>query len=404
VLDATGWRYAGAAEWSGWQAEWSASRLRQRFVLGAVLAPAGTPPFLEADARQRGLFTHRAEGGGLTLRRAFGAHTLTFGGETLSGRNTRADLQSNYRLAPPFGFLGGYQSSGLRFSTLGARDRMSAAYVEDDWRLSPAHRLVLGLRHDRYAETGSATSPRLGWVWSPDGTRSLKLLYQEAFFAPTLGQRYLQNNPVIAGNPDLDPARVRTWELVGQRQWGNLLWRGSLYHRRAKDGFAVVPGAATTATTVNAVRQRSEGLETTLHWSPSPAWRLRLTASSLLRDDYTLPAALAEAPPGHFVSRRTASALLSWKPGEWEWTLGAHWRSREGFQPRENPPRAMLQGNWRPGNGLRLWLHVDNLFDARGSDIDVAGALGIDPATGEIVRQLPLPGRELLLGFEYRWR
>jgi hypothetical protein len=37
-------------------------------------------------------------------------------------------------------------------------------------------------------------------------------------------------------------------------------------------------------------------------------------------------------------------------------------------------------------------------------DIDVAGGLGVDPRSGRIVRDLPLPGREWQLGVEWAFR
>jgi iron complex outermembrane receptor protein len=354
------------------------------------------------DFRQRGVLTHRFGSGGLTLQRQVGAHTLTFGGESQSGRTTQADLQANYTLGPLFLPLDRFESTGLRFVADGARERMTAAFVEDDWRVAPEHRLVLGARYDDYEQSGSALSPRAAWVWTPGERWTMKLLVQEAFFAPTLGQLFLQNNPVIAGAPNLKPTRARTTELVGRYQTDALLISATYFHRDAEDGFVVVPLNGITATTVNASRQHTEGFEGVALWTPTPTWRLRFAGSTLFEDRYRLPANIAEAPPGQFVSHHTASLLVNWLPvPEWDTTLGAHWRSREGFQAEANDPRVMLQVNWRPDPALRLWLHADNLFNARGVDIDVAGGLGTDPRTGRIVRDLPLPGREWQLGVEW---
>lgn len=405
LLDATWWRYTGGVVLGAWTLDGFASEMRQRFTQGGVVAARGTGPFTTADFRQRGLLTQRATAAGITLQRAFGPHTLTLGGETQVGRTTQADLQSNHSPGPRFVPLGGFESTGRRFVADGARDRMLAAYAEHDWRLSPEHRLVLGARHDRYDQSGSATSPRLAWVWTPGERGAVTLMHQRAFFAPTLGQLFLQNNPVIAGAPDLRPTRVKTTELVGRYQFEHVLLTGTVYQRDARDGFIVVPLAGITGTTVNATSQNTEGVEGTLIWTASKALRLRLTGSTLLSDRYTLPARIAEAPPGEFVSRHTASLLAYWTPSpRWEATLGAHWRSAEGFQPKANDPRAILQVNWRPNTAHRVWLHVDNLFDGHGSDVDVAGGLGVDPASGRVIRSLPLPGRELQLGVEWRWR
>lgn len=405
LLKATWWRYQGSADLGGWRLDGFASALRQRYRLGAVVAPAGSGPFTTADFRQRGLLTHRSTSFGLTMQRAFGPHTLTFGAETLGGEATQADLQSNYTLGPLFFPLDGFEDTGLRFMADDARDRMTGVFAEDDWRINERHRVVIGARHDRYRESGSATSPRLAWVWTPGERSAIKLMVQDAFFAPTLGQRFLQNNPVIAGSRDLQPARVRTTELNARHQFDRVLLTGVLYHRDATDGFVVVPRNGFTASTVNAVNQHTSGAEGSVIWTPTPAWRVSLTGSRIFSDRYTLPPALAEAPPGLFVSHETASLVAHWMPlGAWEATVGAHWRSREGFQPQTNDPRAMLQLNWRPADGTRVWLHVDNLFNGRGSDVDIAGGLGVDPGTGRIARLLPLPGREMRLGVEWRWR
>jgi iron complex outermembrane receptor protein len=405
LLEATWWRYNGSAEFSGWRLDGFASALRQRYAQSAVLARGGSGPFTAGDFRQRGLLTHRNSAFGLTMQRTFGPHTLTFGGETLRGRATQANLQSNYTLGPLFIPLGDFEDTGLRFVADGAHDRMTAGFIEHDWRVSNEHRLVLGARHDRYEQSGSSTSPRLAWVWTPGERASFKLMVQDAFFAPTLGQLFLQNNPVIAGSPELKPAEVRTTELVGRYQFERVLLSGTLYHRDANDGFVVVPLNGITATTVNASRQHTEGFEGSLIWTPSAQWRLRLTGSTIFSDRYTLPSMIAEAPPGRFVSRDTGSLLVNWMPSSrWDATVGTHWRSREGFQTETNDPRVMLQVNWRASDAMRLWLHADNLFNAHGVDIDVAGGLGVDPRTGRIARELPLPGRELMFGVEFGWR
>ncbi len=405
LLSATWLRYHGRAELAGWTLSGTASDLRQRYTQGGVAAPGGQAPFVADDFRQRGLLTHRSTAGSLTLQRRFGPHTLTFGGDTQLGRTTQADVQANYTLGPLFYPLGEFENTGLRFVADGARDRMSAAYFEHDWRLADTHRVVWGMRRDRSTLSGSASSPRLAWVWTPGERATVKLLYQESFFAPSFSQRFLQSNPVIAGAPNLRPTRVQATELVLRYQTERVAFSSSYYHRDAKDGFAIVPLNSITATTINATRQHTEGLEAAMQWTPSASWRLRLTGSTVLVDRYRLPERLLEAPPGQFLSKRTASALLYWTPSsKWDSTLGAHWRSAEGFQSKANDPRAIAQLNWRPRSDLRLWLHVDNLFNASGFDVDVAGGLGTDPVTGQIVRRLPLPGREMQLGLSWAWR
>ncbi|TVM03746.1 MAG: hypothetical protein CV087_03280 [Candidatus Brocadia sp. WS118] len=42
---------------------------------------------------------------------------------------------------------------------------------------------------------------------------SLKVLYGEAFRAPSFEEMYIQNQPAIKGNPDLDPETIRSYEV-----------------------------------------------------------------------------------------------------------------------------------------------------------------------------------------------
>ncbi|CAM2068804.1 TonB-dependent receptor [Sulfidibacter corallicola] len=73
--------------------------------------------------------------------------------------------------------------------------------------------LTLGVRHDDYDDFGTSTNPRGGVVWSPNEHIFLKLLYGTAFRAPDFNELYQINNPVIRGNPNLDPEELKTAEF-----------------------------------------------------------------------------------------------------------------------------------------------------------------------------------------------
>ena len=94
-----------------------------------------------------------------------------------------------------------------------ATRRIWSVYLQDTWNITDTVNLTLGARHDRYSDFGGATSPRAGLTWAFMKDASLKLLYGEAFRAPSFLEMFTTNQPAIQGNEDLDPETIRTYEL-----------------------------------------------------------------------------------------------------------------------------------------------------------------------------------------------
>jgi iron complex outermembrane receptor protein len=90
--------------------------------------------------------------------------------------------------------------------------RILSVYMQDTWDVTSTLNLTLGLRHDNYNDFGNATSPRVGLTWAFMKDASLKLLFGEAFRAPSFTEMFSANQPAIQGNPDLDPETIRTYE------------------------------------------------------------------------------------------------------------------------------------------------------------------------------------------------
>ncbi len=88
-----------------------------------------------------------------------------------------------------------------------------AIYIQDMWNISDNIDLTIGIRHDHYSDFEGTTNPRIGLVWDFMDDFTLKLLYGQAFRAPSLKELYLISNPTLLGNPDLQPETIRTYEV-----------------------------------------------------------------------------------------------------------------------------------------------------------------------------------------------
>ncbi|MEP6494396.1 MAG: TonB-dependent receptor, partial [bacterium] len=105
------------------------------------------------------------------------------------------------------------------FFDLPNRSERWGVFAQDEITLFAPLILYAGVRYDRYDTFGSATSPRVGLIYTPESGTTIKLLAGRAFRAPNVYELYA-NNPLFESNPLLQPERIETVELVAQHLIG----------------------------------------------------------------------------------------------------------------------------------------------------------------------------------------
>jgi outer membrane cobalamin receptor len=95
----------------------------------------------------------------------------------------------------------------------------AGVFAQDEIQLLDPLVLYAGIRLDRYEAFGSATSPRLGLIYTPDGATTVKLLAGHAFRAPNDYELHFESS-LFRPNPDLQPERIETLELIAERLIG----------------------------------------------------------------------------------------------------------------------------------------------------------------------------------------
>jgi len=91
---------------------------------------------------------------------------------------------------------------------------MHALYMNNLYDITHSLRLTFGLRYDSYSDLGTNIAPRGGVSWEINKFNIIKLLYGEGFRVATFAELYNINSPVINGNADLEPERVKTYEMT----------------------------------------------------------------------------------------------------------------------------------------------------------------------------------------------
>jgi iron complex outermembrane receptor protein len=108
-------------------------------------------------------------------------------------------------------------------------------YLQDENQLTQNLALTFGMRWDEYSTLGSANAPRVAIVYHPRPSGTLKLLYGEAFRAPSLWESRTDIN-FYKPNPALMPERIKTREAVWeQRLSAALFGMLSVYHYTMRD-------------------------------------------------------------------------------------------------------------------------------------------------------------------------
>lgn len=163
------------------------------------------------------------------------------------------------------------------------RRKVSYVYVQDEWLLAKDWTLTAGLRHDRFSDAGATTNPRLALVWDAAYDIVAKLLYGEAFRAPSFAEQYSINNPINRGNPDLRPETIRTLEAaLSWQARKDVQFNVNVFKYRMKDLIRAVPNPAPAPgaaplpgnTVANTGEQEGSGLEMEVAWDLSRNMRL----------------------------------------------------------------------------------------------------------------------------------
>ncbi len=270
--------------------------------------------------------------------------------------------------------------------------------LQDEWAFALNWELTAGVRLDYYSDFGETINPRAALVWTAHPDLTAKLLYGRAFRAPGFADQYVTNNPVINGNPDLEPETIRTLELAFNfKPTSSLCLDLSLFGYRAKDLIDQVPDADSTTTTAqNAMDQKGHGFELEMDWKTNDTLRFNGNFAWQRSKDEETDARIADAP-----------AKQVYLGGQWvfrpKWLLSPelHWvgdRARAAGDPRPDvKDYTLVNLTLRRKEIFKHWdfaLLAKNLFDKDARE----------PSDGTIPDDYPLAGRSIMAELRYHWQ
>ena len=330
----------------------------------------------------------------------FSGHSLRFGLGHDDLNMYKASTHNNYLLNAvgqpiPTAFM---DVSAIQPHMLPQRRQVDYLYVQDEWNFARDWALTASVRHDSYSDFGGTTNPRLAVVWDAALDLTAKLLYGEAFRAPSFGEQYTIN-PVANGNPNLKPETIKTLEAAFSWQARkNTRLNLSLYRYDATDLIRAVanPAPASGATWQNLAKQHGSGMEMEAVWDADRALRMTGHYAYQQSIDETSGQDAGYAPHHHIYLR-----------GDWRFTGG--WLA--GPQINRVADRRRPFGDTRPQapdyTTVDLTVRTVQNEDRWGyaaSLRNLFGATVLEPsrAPGAIPNDLPMAPRSLWLQATYK--
>lgn len=259
--------------------------------------------------------------------------------------------------------------------------------AQDQWQLNNDWSFTAGIRWDHFEDFGNATTPRLALVWEPLHNLTTKLLYGEAFRAPSFAELYFQNNPSALGNANLQPEEIKTWELAfDYRPNFETGLKLSLFNYEATDLIAIV-SQGSTRQYQNARNQDGYGLELELDWDASENLNLNASYAWQHSEDADTGAVVADAP------EHTTYMDLNYRFNrDWRGSMQHYWVSSRSRAAGDN--RAEIDNyHWVNArltrsfdhDRLKLSIIAKNLFDTDARE----------PSSALIPGDYPLEGRSI---------
>lgn len=281
-------------------------------------------------------------------------------------------------------------------------------YAQDEWSLARDWSLTAGIRNDNFSDFGSTTNPRLALVWDAAYNVTAKLLYGQAFRAPSFNEQY-GVNPVGDGNPNVKPERIKTQEAA-------LSWQArqdtqinlNLFQYLLKDAIRPAPKPAGVGLSFqNTGQLHGNGGELEVIWDASRNMRLSANYSWQQAIDEGTNTDAGYAPHSH------AFAKADWRfANNWIFSPQIDWvadrRRVKGDTRPQVPDYTTFDITLRNAVEKSKWdfaASVRNLFNATALEPTLyLAAPGPAPTypTSALPNDLPVAPRTLWLQLSYK--
>ncbi len=287
-------------------------------------------------------------------------------------------------------------SSDLPFARKTATRQIWAVYLQDEWNITKDIDLTVGVRYDHFTRFEGTTNPRVGLIWRFIEDAHLKLLFATAFRAPNFFELFTANNPVLLGNPNLDPEKINTFEIgLGYNFNKHIKGNVNYFYNRIRDRIVRAP-VRTGRQIKNSGGARIYGVEAEI--------KANFGNDNYVFANYTFQDSEETRNRNRLPDVPEHSANLGINVGLWKYinanatTLISGPRPREGGDTRGNLPSQALVNLTFIGKNF-----LDN-FEIKGSVFNLFDKSYDDPAPkNTVATDYPQQGRSFIIELQFKF-
>ncbi|NQZ90490.1 MAG: TonB-dependent receptor [Colwellia sp.] len=184
--------------------------------------------------------------------------------------------------AGEFTFLGEVIENSA-FGDEGSRE-INSIYLQDKWQVSSGLGATIGVRYDDYSDFGDTFNTRAALVYTPSKQNTFKVIYGEAFRAPSIREKTITSNPVLVGDVNISPEEITTTELNWMHTGELYFTSMTVFHSNIDDVIVLTPlgGEDPRNTFINQGTLSTSGVEIELTTSITDAISIRGALTHLI--------------------------------------------------------------------------------------------------------------------------
>jgi len=251
--------------------------------------------------------------------------------------------------------------------------------------------LTIGLRYDYFSTIGSHLSPRIAVTQQINANQTVKLIYSQAFRAPSEAELNLQNNLQFAGSPNLQAETVQTWELIWQGQWQHFNASLGYFENHFDNAIVRVANEEGTLAYLNLEQNPVKGFEVESSFQINQYWRIKANYSHI---NEKLDLSFREAA-------QLGSFIINYQEKNWNLNISATWRGKSDMATLGSDlNKVTLPSYWQVfakviyniSPSWQTYLQAKNLLDNN---------YHTPAETANLPQGVPNRGQELSLSFNY---